>query len=91
MVTADVAEDALGGTVMLGLPAGDDTGVGMASGNDGPIDEPVINPFAQTVSATDRVIATTAPIASTVVAPGQADVLAAAPARAQPLRRLPQR
>lgn len=75
MVTADVAGDALGGTVMLGLPAGDDTGVGMASGNDGPIDEPVVNPFAQTVSATDRVIVTTATVASTVVAPGQADVL----------------
>ncbi len=74
-VTVDVAEDALGGTVTLGLPAGDDTGVGMASGNDGPIDEPVINPFAQTVSATDRVIATTAAIPSAVVAPGQADVL----------------
>lgn len=74
MVTIDVASDALGGTVMLGLPAGDDTGVGMASGNDGPIDDPVINPFAQTVSATDRVIVTTATIASTVVAPGQTDV-----------------
>ncbi len=74
-VTVDVAEDALGGTVTLGLPAGDDTGVGMASGNDGPIDEPVINPFVQTVSATDRVIATTAVIPSAVVAPGQAEVL----------------
>ncbi len=74
LVTVDVAADALGGTVMLGLPAGDDTGVGMASGNDGPLDAPVINPFTQTVSATDRVITTTAPIPSAVVAPGQTDV-----------------
>ncbi|MBA4378933.1 MAG: hypothetical protein C0395_09835 [Gemmatimonas sp.] len=74
MVTADVAEAALGGTVRLGLPAGDDTGVGMASGNDGPIDEPVINPFEQTVSATDRIIVATMPIATTVVAPGQTGV-----------------
>ncbi len=73
-VTVDVAADALGGTVQLGLPAGDDTGVGMASGNDGPNDDPVINPFTQTVSATDRIIAAALPLTSAVVAPGQSGV-----------------
>ncbi len=70
-VTVDIAEDALGGTLRLSLPAGDDLGVGMASGNDGPIDRSVTNPLAQTVSATDRVIVTTAPLSSRVVAPGE--------------------
>lgn len=75
MVTVDIAPDVFGGTVMLGLPDGDDTGVGMASGNDGPIDRPVINDFAQTISATDRVVASAANLASAVVAPGQKNVV----------------
>ncbi len=70
-VTVDVAEDALGGTVRLSLPSGDDVGVGMLSGNDGPIDAPVTNLLAQTVSATDRIIVTTAALASRNVAPGE--------------------
>ncbi len=70
-VTVDIAEDALGGTVRLSLPTGDDLGVGMASGNDGPVDVAVTNPLAQTVSATDRVIMTTAPLSSRVVDPGE--------------------
>jgi len=70
-VTVDIAEDALGGTVRLSLPAGDDVGVGVASGNDGPIDAPVTNPLAQTVSSTDKVIVTTAPLSSRAVAPGE--------------------
>jgi len=70
-ITVDVADAALGGTVRLSLPAGDDVGVGMLSGNDGPIDAPVINALSQTVSATDRVIVTAAPLPPATVAPGQ--------------------
>ena len=39
-----------GRTVQLGLPTLPDVGIGMASGNDGPIDREVINPFAQAIS-----------------------------------------
>ncbi len=74
-VTVDVAADAIGGTIRLSLPAGDDVAINVASGNDGPIDEPVANPFTQTITATDRVIVTTAPVASRVVSPGEDRVL----------------
>jgi len=69
-VTVDVAADALGGTVRLSLPSGDDVAINVASGNDGPIDIPVENPLAQTISATDRIIITTAPLQAVTVAPG---------------------
>ncbi len=74
MVTVDVAEAALGGTVQLSLPAGDDPAIGVASGNDGPVDMPVINPYTQTISATDKVVVTTAAILGRTVAPGEAHV-----------------
>lgn len=74
MITVDVAAAALGGTIRLGLPAGDDTGVGMASGNDGPVDQEVANPYAQAVSATDRVIVSAVQMPSGVLAPAQANV-----------------
>ncbi len=73
LVTVDIAGDATGGTVRLSLPAGDDTGIGMASGNDGPIDEPVIS-SNQTVSTVDHVVVSTEAIASQVLAPGQSAV-----------------
>lgn len=73
-VTIDVADDALGGTVQLSLPADDDPAIGMLSGNDGPIDRAVVNPLVQTISATDKVIVTAATIASRVVAPGATEV-----------------
>lgn len=70
-VSVDVAGDALGGTVRLSLPAGDDVAINVLSGNDGPIDEPVVNPYTQTISATDRVVLTAAAIAPRTVAPGE--------------------
>ncbi|MBD3221496.1 DUF11 domain-containing protein, partial [bacterium] len=73
-VTVDIAADALGGTVQLSLPAGDDPAIGMLSGNDGPLDAAVINPFVQTVSATDRVILTASAIGSRTVTPGESAV-----------------
>jgi hypothetical protein len=73
-VSVDIAEDALGGTLRLSLPAGDDLGVGMSSDNDGPIDTAKTNPFAQTISATDRVIVSTVPLNSRTVAPGESRV-----------------
>ena len=74
LVTVDVAEDALGGNVQLGLPAADDPAIGMLSGNDGPIDEPVDNPWAQTITATDKIILSTATLNSRTVAPGETAV-----------------
>ncbi|MEZ4388870.1 MAG: DUF11 domain-containing protein [Candidatus Krumholzibacteriia bacterium] len=73
-VTVDVAEDALGGTVQFSLPAGDDPAIGMLSGNDGPIDAPVVNPWVQTISSTDKIIVTASTIASRTVAPGASGV-----------------
>lgn len=73
-VTVDVADDALGGTVQLSLPADDDPAIGMLSGNDGPLDRAVVNPLVQTISATDKVIVTAATIASSTVAPGATEV-----------------
>jgi len=70
-VTVDIAEDALGGTVRLSLPTGDDVGVGVASGNDGPVDMEVVNTYAQTISSTDKVIVTTAPLLARVLSPGE--------------------
>jgi hypothetical protein len=74
MVTVDVAAAALGGTVQLSLPAGDDPAIGVASGNDGPVDVPLANPFTQTVSATDKVVVTTGSILARTVAPGERHV-----------------
>lgn len=71
LVTVDIAGDAPGGTVRLSLPAGDDVAINVASDNDGPIDAAVVNPYTQTISATDRVVLTTAPIAARHVAPGE--------------------
>jgi len=69
-VTVDIAADALGGTVRLSLPTGDDVGVGVASGNDGPVDMEVVNTYAQTISSTDKIIVTTAPLLARVLSPG---------------------
>lgn len=74
-VTVDIAEDALGGTVQLSLPAGDDAAIGVTSGNDGPVDIPVTNPFVQTISSTDKVIVTTSAIPTRTVYPGDTSVM----------------
>jgi len=75
-ITVDIALEAAGNTIQLGLPAGDDPGVRMASGNDGPTgDDDVFNAFAQTISTEDRVVLTTSWIAPGTVNPGATEAL----------------
>jgi uncharacterized repeat protein (TIGR01451 family) len=75
-ITVDIGPDAEEGwTIKLGLPALPDVGIGMASGNDGPLDQPVVNPYSQTISTASRVILTTAAVESGPVAPGGQGIL----------------
>ncbi|MFH1842504.1 MAG: hypothetical protein ABIF77_04805 [bacterium] len=71
-VTADIAETAspLANAIRLGLPALPDVSVGMASGNDGPLDMALVNPSSQSISAVDQVILATEPIAPGTAFPG---------------------
>ncbi len=46
----------LGRTIRLGLSGDPDIPIGMASGNDGPVDGSVANRFSQSVSTADRVV-----------------------------------
>ncbi|HEU5310493.1 MAG TPA: hypothetical protein VFV24_03470, partial [Candidatus Eisenbacteria bacterium] len=55
-VTVDLADLARQDrTIRLGVSQGTDGGVGMLSGNSGPLDRAIENPFHQTVSISDRV------------------------------------
>jgi len=73
-VSVDLADLALDGrTVLLSLPEGTDGGVGMESGNSGPLDQRVENPFALPIRTTDRVTAAAAPLDSLSVHPGDHD------------------
>ena len=63
-----------GRTVRLGLPTPPNPGVGMRSGNDGPLDGPVGSPFSLAVSTSDRVTLTTAPLGAVTIMPGDRDV-----------------
>jgi WD40 repeat protein len=75
-VAVDISENAkVGRTVRFGLPALPDVAVGMESNNDGPIDLPVENPVAQTISTVDRVVLGTSPITGAAVSPGSHDVV----------------
>ena len=74
-VSADVAELAEAGrTLRLALPTLPDVGVGVQSGNDGPVDGVVANPSAQTIAVVDRVALAVKPVDSGAVDPGQAGV-----------------
>ncbi len=75
-VTVDVAQLAgEGRTVRLALPTLPDVALGMASDNDGPVDQMAANPFEQVVSVPDRVLVSAVALPSQSVAPGQGDGL----------------
>ena len=74
-VTVDIAESGQAGrTVQLGLPTLPDVGIGMLSGNDGPIDREVVNPFPQSLSTADRVVLSAGIIEPGLVEPGESEV-----------------
>lgn len=74
-VTVDLTANAFEGrTLRLGLPTLPDVGVGMRSNNDGPVDRTAYNPYAQTISSSDRVVLTTAIIDSGTTFPGEHDI-----------------
>jgi hypothetical protein len=74
-VTVDVAATAAEGrTIRLALPSGSDLGVGMSSGNSGPVDIAVENPFEQQTSAQDRVTLAARPLSPGSVLPNAVDV-----------------
>ncbi|MCK4776422.1 MAG: hypothetical protein KAT30_16615, partial [Candidatus Krumholzibacteria bacterium] len=75
-VAVDIADNPHEGrSVRLALPSLPDVAVGMASENDGPIDDAVENPVVQTISTDDRVVLSAAPVSSGSVSPGQRDVV----------------
>lgn len=70
-VTVDIAQAAAETrTVHLSLPSDADVAVGMASGNDGPIDRPVTSPSVQSIASTESVVFSSAAVGGGVVAPG---------------------
>ncbi|MGH7724332.1 MAG: DNRLRE domain-containing protein [Candidatus Eiseniibacteriota bacterium] len=70
-VTVDAAPNATeNATVKLALLASPDLGVGMASGNSGPLDVPVANPGQLTISNLDRVSLVAIPVSGGPAAPG---------------------
>ncbi len=74
-VTVDVAATAAEGrTIRLALPSATDLGVGMSSGNSGPVDAQVENPFDQMTSAQDRITLSGRPLAPSAVWPNALDV-----------------
>ncbi|HYM82003.1 MAG TPA: DNRLRE domain-containing protein [Candidatus Limnocylindria bacterium] len=58
-------------TVQLALPSGLDPGVGMASGNSGPLDRELESPIVQTVTNVDRVTLTAMPLPDGAARPDQ--------------------
>ncbi len=76
-VCADVDLFAAGGhTIRLRLPTSPpDIGIGVASANDGPVDQPVDAPASLSISTSDRVTLTAAPRSPVVVHPGSTGVL----------------
>jgi hypothetical protein len=74
--SVDVADlAAQGRTVRLMLPPEPGEGVGMLSGNDGPVDGPVRNPFFRSISTADRITFTATALPPTTARPGESGVL----------------
>lgn len=74
-VSANIAADAVEGrTVRVSLPASPYVAIGMASGNDGPLDRDVANPEALTISPDTPLLATATALATGQTAPGQRDL-----------------
>ncbi|HZI89197.1 MAG TPA: hypothetical protein VFD83_01960, partial [Candidatus Polarisedimenticolia bacterium] len=74
-VSVDVSDVAAeGNTVKLALPAAPDEGVGMQSGDSGPLDRRVSNSSALTISTADRILVSSGAIAPGVVPPGARSV-----------------
>jgi hypothetical protein len=70
--TADLSGAAVDGrTVRMALPTGADPGLGMASGNSGPIDRELVSPQIQQISGLDRVVVTAMPLPSGQAHPGE--------------------
>jgi hypothetical protein len=57
-------------TLQLALPAGQDPGLGLSSGNSGPLDRLAASPQAQTIGDVDRVTFTAMPLPSAMTRPG---------------------
>lgn len=75
-VSVDVGDLATAGrTVRLGLPSSPDVGVGMDSGNDGPLDVAVEQPVSHSIVSSTSVVLTATPIAPAPVSPGASDVV----------------
>ena len=69
--TVDLAAQATEGrTVRLAIPAAPDVGIGMASGDSGPLDRDVEEPWGFTISSLDRVTVAAAPLNSRIARPG---------------------
>ncbi len=60
----------IGRTVRFGLSGDPDVPIGMASGNDGPIDASVANRFAQTISTADRLVLSAVALPPRTARPG---------------------
>ncbi|MBU8869431.1 MAG: DUF11 domain-containing protein, partial [Gemmatimonadales bacterium] len=74
-VSADISDDAgEGRSIQMALPSLPDVGIGTASGNDGPLDHYLPNPYAQALSASNRVLITSWAIEPETVQPGDGDV-----------------
>ena len=70
-VTVDAASTAAqSATIKLFLPSSPDPGVGMSSGNSGPIDEAVTNPSQLTLSDADRIVFGSVTLAGGTAHPG---------------------
>lgn len=74
-VTADAAETAVQGRALrFALPDLPDPGLGMASGNSGPIDSIAAAPADVVISVADRITLAAVPLGDRAVHPGDADV-----------------